>query len=102
MNKGGIFMRKFFIILTIILLSLTYILPVNKTALANENKDKLTIIFTHDLHENSYPSTPERKGKLEQVGGIAKIARSIEDEKGKNPDARVVDGGDDAMETLNQ
>lgn len=95
-------MRKFFIILTIILLSFTYISPVNKTALANENKDKLTIIFTHDLHDNYYPFTAERKGKLEQVGGFAKIARIIEDEKAKNPDALVVDAGDYAMGTLFQ
>lgn len=65
-------------------------------------KRNMTIIFTHDLHDNYYPFSVLRDGEFEKVGGFARIAEIIREEKEKNPDALVVDAGDYSMGTLFQ
>lgn len=95
-------MKKAFILFMIMILSFTYMPVSQQIAYANDHEDKLTIIFTHDLHDNYYPFPAERDGEIKNIGGFAKIARIIQEEKEKNPEALVVDAGDFAMGTLFQ
>lgn len=86
------------IIFVIILFSF---ISVNAISAFAQEKD-VTILFTHDLHDNFYPYTLERDGSLESAGGFAKLYSAIEKEREIDPNAILVDGGDYAMGTLFQ
>lgn len=60
------------------------------------------IIFTHDTHShlNSF-STIEDEKEVE-IGGFARMKTLINEQKEKNPDTLVIDGGDFSMGTLIQ
>ena len=73
----------------------------NSEAFATEEKE-VTILFTHDLHDNYEPFEVERDGKKELVGGIARLYEAIQQERIKEPDALLIDAGDFSMGTLFQ
>jgi len=87
----------FAFILGIIVVSMS-ILP----AYAELSEQEVTIIFTHDLHDNLYPFPIEEGGKTSLVGGYAKLATAIEEERNKHDNTVLVDAGDFAMGTLFQ
>ena len=62
----------------------------------------LDVLFTHDTHShlNSYSTVVD--GKQEEVGGFARLKTLIDEQKQKNPDTLLLDGGDFAMGTLIQ
>ena len=62
----------------------------------------LDVLFTHDTHShlNSYSTVVD--GKQEEVGGFARLKTLIDEQKAKNPDTLLLDGGDFAMGTLIQ
>ena len=64
---------------------------------------EVTILFTHDIHSHldSFRISGEN-GKVQSVGGLARIATLIEKEKAESPDAFLLDGGDFSMGTLYQ
>src|SRR5699024_9532205 len=74
--------------------------PSNQGEAASD--DLITIIFTHDLHDNYYPFSKLEDDPYAKVGGFARIAEVIREEKARNPNAIVVDAGDYAMGTLFQ
>jgi 2',3'-cyclic-nucleotide 2'-phosphodiesterase (5'-nucleotidase family) len=69
------------------------------TATARE----VMILFTHDLHSHleSFRISDE-SGEVRSVGGLARIATLIEQEKAESPEAFLLDGGDFSMGTLYQ
>ena len=67
---------------------------------AEAAEDEITILFTHDLHSHLLPSVSE-SGKGE-YGGYARLMTVIKEQKAKDPDALLVDGGDFSMGSLFQ
>lgn len=68
-------------------------------ALAAEEKQPVTILFTHDLHSHLLPSEKEGGGTY---GGYARLMTVIKQQKQAHPDAFLVDGGDFSMGSLFQ
>lgn len=63
-------------------------------------EDEITVLFTHDLHSHFLPSADE-DGEGE-YGGYARLMTLIREERAKDPDAILVDGGDFSMGSLFQ
>ena len=61
---------------------------------------ELTILFTHDLHSHLLPSANENG--VGEYGGYARLMTAIKEQKAKDPNAILVDGGDFAMGSLFQ
>jgi len=62
----------------------------------------IDIMFVHDTHShlNSFSTVVDEK--QEMIGGFARIKTLIDEQKEKDPDTLVVDGGDFSMGTLVQ
>ena len=62
----------------------------------------IDIMFVHDTHShlNSFSTVVDEK--QEMIGGFARIKTLIDEQKEKDPDTLVVDGGDSSMGTLVQ
>ena len=58
-----------------------------------------TVLFTHDLHSCFFPRAQEGGGEL---GGFARLAAALEEEREDHPDALTVDGGDFSSGSLIQ
>ena len=67
---------------------------------AASDGEEITVLFTHDLHSHLLPSANET-GEGE-YGGYARLMTLINQEKAKDPDAILVDGGDFSMGSLFQ
>ncbi len=67
-----------------------------------ESAKEVDIIFTHDTHShlNSFTTIIDEEEK--EVGGFARINTLIHEQKTKNPETLVIDGGDFSMGTLIQ
>ncbi|MDD3852463.1 MAG: bifunctional UDP-sugar hydrolase/5'-nucleotidase [Syntrophomonadaceae bacterium] len=65
-------------------------------------ESSVTILFTHDLHDNLLPYKVEENGKLESRGGFARLQTVINLQREKDPDLLLLDGGDFSMGTLFQ
>lgn len=70
--------------------------------LASENKKNLTILFTHDLHDHFLPSKVKEGDDIIDLGGYERLKTVIDEEKAKDPNSILVDGGDFSMGTLFQ
>lgn len=89
------------------LISISLLLFIFTLSISGQNEKKITILHTNDLHsrltgfapEAAY--TPETVNDDKTVGGFARIATIIKEEKAKNPEGTiVVDAGDFLMGTL--
>lgn len=72
------------------------------TVYGKASAEEMTILFTHDLHDNLYPHKIEENGKIVTVGGYARLATAIEEERNKHEQTILVDAGDFSMGTLFQ
>ncbi|MBQ7836656.1 MAG: bifunctional metallophosphatase/5'-nucleotidase [Clostridia bacterium] len=77
---------------------LTVIFMITATA-SSEAPTEVTILFTHDLHSHFLPAEDTDGG---QYGGYARLMTVIKQQREKDPDALLVDGGDFAMGSLFQ
>lgn len=102
MNKA----RKIYTFLLIMLMVMTTFFKdgnLMRVKAATEPAAKqVDIIFTHDTHSHLNSFSTITDGKEQVVGGFARIKTLIEEQKEKNPDILVVDGGDFSMGTLVQ
>ena len=66
-----------------------------------DNEKKVDIAFTSDMHSNfnSYV-TPYQGKEGTNIGGFARVATIINEQRAKNPNLLYVDGGDFSMGTL--
>jgi len=64
-----------------------------------ENCGSVTILFTHDLHSHFLPQVAEDGS---ESGGYARLKTAIDQEREKNPDALLLDGGDFSIGSLIQ
>lgn len=71
------------------------------SAFADENGQNVDILFTSDIHSNFNSFNTEYHGEPNtNIGGVARIATIINEQRAKNPDTLYVDGGDFSMGTL--
>ena len=87
----------FKILLTAIVLCLC-LLPSARGA-GEAASQETTVLFTHDLHDCFFPRIQEDGGEL---GGFARLAAVLEQERGEHPDALTVDAGDFSSGSLIQ
>lgn len=67
-----------------------------------EDQNSLTVLFTHDLHDNLEAYKMEIGGQIESRGGFSRLATAIEMERQVDKDLLLVDAGDYSMGTLYQ
>ena len=63
---------------------------------------QVDILFTHDTHSHLDPFTSLVEGQETETGGFARTNTLIKEQRAKNPDTLVIDGGDFSMGTLIQ
>lgn len=61
--------------------------------------NSITILFTHDMHDNLLPFQTKENGKIVTLGGYARLQYAINEQKETDPEAILVDGGDFSMGT---
>ncbi len=94
-------MRKIFrhsttlFIIVSMLLQLFYV----PLVFAKEQEKSITILFTHDLHDNLLPAKTIENGEAVNLGGYARLQSAINLQKQIDPNALLVDGGDYSMGT---
>ena len=67
-----------------------------------DSAKQVDIVFTHDTHSHLNTFTTIVDEAEKEVGGFARINTLIQEQKAKNPDTLVIDGGDFSMGTLVQ
>ena len=67
-----------------------------------DSAKQVDIVFTHDTHSHLNTFTTIVDEAEKEVGGFARINTLIQEQKAKNPDTMVIDGGDFSMGTLIQ
>src|SRR5699024_7482832 len=67
-----------------------------------EGEEEITILFTHDLHDNLYSFPVANEDETTSVGGFARLATAIEQERQDKEHTLLLDAGDYAMGTLFQ
>ncbi len=77
-------------------------LVLHNLAQAENEPKRIDVMFTHDTHSHLESFTTLIDGKTQEIGGYAKLKTLIDEQKEKNPDTLVVDGGDYSMGTLVQ
>ncbi|MBQ4067306.1 MAG: bifunctional metallophosphatase/5'-nucleotidase [Clostridia bacterium] len=80
-------------------LAIIFILQLSVFAASESEGDEITVLFTHDLHSHLLPSRSDDGG---EYGGYARLMHAINEEKKKDPNALLVDGGDFSMGSLFQ
>ena len=86
----------------VLLLTAALLLAGAPYGIADTDSEALTILFTHDLHDNLLPYTVEENGLAVEQGGYARLLTVINQERAKDPDLLLVDAGDFSMGTLFQ
>ena len=87
-------------IASLLLVLVLLIVPVSLFPAEAASDKELTILFTHDLHSHLLPSANE-SGEGE-YGGYARLMTAIREQRTKDPNAILVDGGDFSMGSLFQ
>ncbi len=90
--------RRFIILLAVVLALLPFTTKAPVVEAAKKEKG-ITILFTHDLHDNLLPFQTMEDGKAAFYGGYARLKTAIDTEKEIDPGAIVADGGDFSMGT---
>ena len=85
-----------------LILLIAAVLVFTPYVIADNNPASLTILFTHDLHDNLLPYTVEEDGQALEQGGYARLQTAVNQEREKDPDLLLLDGGDSSMGTLFQ
>ena len=88
------------VVLTVAIVAGVLVLPF--AVQAKKEQQTVDVLFTHDLHSHLDLFQAEVDGKVGEYGGVARIQTLIKEQKAKNPDTLVVDGGDFSMGTLFQ
>lgn len=66
---------------------------------AEESSQTVTILFTHDLHDNFLPVESVQDGKMQYVGGYARLHSAIKAVREQEQNVLLVDAGDYSMGT---
>ncbi len=98
-NDDKLHFKKIALILLIIFLPVAAFTWQLHPAAAKEQEKVLTVLFTHDLHENFLPFQTVENGEIRKLGGYARLASAIKAQKKQDSEALLVDGGDFSMGT---
>lgn len=86
-----------------LLFSLIMVLVLASPSFGQADKsEKINIIFTHDLHDHIEDFDVLEDGEIVNVGGFERLKKRIDEERKKDPELLVLDGGDYSMGTLFQ
>lgn len=92
-------MKSKLIRLLLLVLSFVLAMALPAAAAGEEEKQQVTVLFTHDLHSHLQPAEDE-SGR--SYGGYARLKTVIDRQREQTPDAILVDGGDFSMGSLFQ
>ena len=101
-----IYFRAVMTALSIPMLSVAGASPVDPVSRSGAGTTELVILHTNDLHSKLTGSAPESQyspmtvNDDKTIGGFARIAAVIDQEKAKDPDALVLDAGDFMMGSI--
>ncbi len=70
-----------------------------QAAIGSENEKTLTILFTHDLHDNLLSFRSVSNGEIAMYGGFARLKAAIDAQRALDSEALLLDGGDFSMGT---
>ncbi len=82
-----------------LLLAVVLLLALVPQAFAAGGTHTTTVLFTHDLHSHFLPQKTADGG---ESGGYARLKTALDRERGRAPDALVLDGGDFSIGSLVQ
>jgi 2',3'-cyclic-nucleotide 2'-phosphodiesterase (5'-nucleotidase family) len=85
-----------------VLLVLVFVLNGTTPLGASEQENSITILFTHDLHDNLLPFNLLADRQIESRGGYARLQTVINQKRAMDPQLLLLDGGDFSMGTLFQ
>jgi len=91
-------LSSIFAVLLVLMFVMTGIVPSG----ASEQEKSVTILFTHDLHDNLLPFNLAVNGQIESRGGYARLQTVINQQRSIDPQLMLLDGGDFSMGTLFQ
>lgn len=94
MNK--FFKKSFLLVMSFALILQSIAIP---NAFAQDGEKSITLLFTHDMHDNLLPLKTLQDGRAISVGGYARLMTEIKNQKEKDPEALLVDAGDFSMGT---
>jgi 5'-nucleotidase / UDP-sugar diphosphatase len=94
-------MRKMIKKALLMLISVTMLLQTVYIPIASgeEQGKAITILFTHDMHDNLLPLRALENGNEVSLGGYARLQSAINEQKAIDPEAILVDAGDFSMGT---
>lgn len=96
MNRRKTVRRAIIFCVSLIMVLQTLYIP---GAFAEEKGKSVTILFTHDMHDNLLPLKTLEGGKIVSIGGYARLMSAIKAQREKDPEAVLVDAGDFSMGT---
>lgn len=73
-----------------------------REATAKEQTKTVDVMFLHDTHSHLNEFATVEEGQSQVMGGFSKIKTLINEQKAKNPETLLLDGGDFSMGTLIQ
>ncbi len=59
----------------------------------------VSVVFTHDMHSHMDTDRVQKKGRIVEIGGFAKLKTAIDSVKAQYPDTFLLDAGDFSMGT---
>ncbi len=88
-------------LLAVLILGLSFLIYGNHISYtyAQGKGEKVTILFTHDLHDNLLPFRTAEEDEVVKMGGYAGLMTAIDAWREKEPEALLVEGGDFSMGT---
>lgn len=95
-------MKKKPITLVLVLWMLVAILIPQTQVFAEESANTVDIMFLHDTHSHLNSFTTVEASESVTLGGFSRIKTLINEQKEKNPETLLLDGGDFSMGTLVQ
>src|SRR5690625_7370546 len=100
--EGGVYtlVRKVVRLVSVLFLVVLFVI-VPGSAFA-DSEEEVTILFTHDLHDNLYPFPVVEDGVSEHVGGYARLYTAVGEGGERHENTVLVDAGDYAMGALVQ
>ncbi len=94
--------KRFSQFLLCLLLTLLFCPSLHPEAASENDRKQMDILFLHDTHSHLNSFLTVENGQDVTLGGFAKMQTLINQIKGENPDALILDAGDFSMGTLVQ
>src|SRR5699024_5237969 len=88
-----VMLRKIIHTIIAVIFGFIFIPIMTHSVYADSGEKEITILFTHDLHDNLYSFPVVQDGKTSLVGGYAKLATAIETERKRHDNTILVDAG---------